>query len=77
LCFSSTKTKQALLDKGANVDGLASPAPAPGFVVMESEIEKIPLLAAARSNKLDVLRLLLDRGANIEVLNKQTQISVV
>lgn len=58
-------TVKALLDKGALVNGQTAKAVAP------SEIERIPLLAAARSNRLDVLRLLLDCGADMEAKNEK------
>ncbi len=59
----------ALLEKGANVNGDPFPTPPPGTKFAPSEIESIPLLAAARSDKLDVLKLLLDKGAKIEAKN--------
>lgn len=65
--WTQSSLVKALLDKGANVDGAPHPA---GFKFAPSEIERIPLLAAARSDKLDVLKLLLDRGAKIEARNE-------
>jgi ankyrin repeat protein len=57
-----TAVVKALLDKGANPNGGGGT----GEIVARSEIDLIPLHAAARSNRLDCLKLLLDRGANIE-----------
>lgn len=57
-----TAVVKALLDKGANINGEGE-----GEVKAASEIDPIPLHGAARANRVDCVKLLLDRKADINL----------